>query len=328
MTRLIIHAGCHKTGTTSVQYCFDANADLLAQHGILYPRIHRNRAHHILALPWQPELHVNTTVSAEYVDEAFRALSADQTRAHDCVFISAENFTRARPNRVDWAALLERFGDYDEIEVIYIAREQISLCQSIYMQVSRDASVPPNLGATIEETLRGFDPAGVSIEHSVAIDMILEGVSASSVSVVSVESLADRPLGVIGYLLERCGLAEAPEGFVVPAPVNISAEPLAHWFAVASRPNLPFDREIATMATRAIADIHGEDARTTLFTSQEIETLRDALIAVNGPANEKLAALGLSYELPGPGLPEGLVTRDRVSGAVWRRLAQLLAAER
>ncbi|MDZ4087809.1 MAG: hypothetical protein U1E69_13530 [Tabrizicola sp.] len=47
---VILHVGPYKTGTTALQKAFSANVDLLARHGILYPRTGRTRdSHAILA---------------------------------------------------------------------------------------------------------------------------------------------------------------------------------------------------------------------------------------------------------------------------------------
>ena len=39
MARIVLHIGTHKTATTTIQNVFHRNATLLAQHGIVYPRL-------------------------------------------------------------------------------------------------------------------------------------------------------------------------------------------------------------------------------------------------------------------------------------------------
>jgi hypothetical protein len=50
--RVLFHVGPHKTGTTTLQFAFNALRQELGGHGILYPKgLHESGAHHVLA--WQ-----------------------------------------------------------------------------------------------------------------------------------------------------------------------------------------------------------------------------------------------------------------------------------
>ena len=52
MAKVILHIGTHKTATTTIQDTFHANTDLLAAHGVIYPRYNRITGHHGLVHDW------------------------------------------------------------------------------------------------------------------------------------------------------------------------------------------------------------------------------------------------------------------------------------
>ena len=48
MSRIVLHVGIHKTGTTSIQDTLCANIDRLAETGLVYPRPQYGTGHHEL----------------------------------------------------------------------------------------------------------------------------------------------------------------------------------------------------------------------------------------------------------------------------------------
>lgn len=93
MPRLLLHAGTHKTGTTSIQKVMASSRPWLRQRGVLYPGglglLGRNRPHHRLAHGLVNPGHEDHAQSLAYVD-ALRARAA----GFDVVVISSEPIYR------------------------------------------------------------------------------------------------------------------------------------------------------------------------------------------------------------------------------------------
>lgn len=135
MSRLIIHVGTHKTGTTSIQAYLAANRDALAASGVLYPDATRFIGRH-------PEVHHNIATALARSEGAFpepllrfrehlRARLAD----HDAIILSSEQFYRhlipgERPD--DEAELWARRDAYVARMAAYF--EPLSPTISVYLR--------------------------------------------------------------------------------------------------------------------------------------------------------------------------------------------------
>lgn len=125
MTRLIIHAGGHKTGTTSIQALLLHNRALLEQHGIgLAAGFHPADGHHhsLVALLEQGQL--------EQFTAAF-------TTGHPVVIVSTEVLYRLLARR---HPVLEQLAPmlaarFEAITTILVARRQDYLKESLYAEV-------------------------------------------------------------------------------------------------------------------------------------------------------------------------------------------------
>ncbi len=124
--RLAIHAGPHKTGSTSIQAALDASRDLLASHGVLYPQS-------LPAARW-PAQHADAWLllrdrrrKREF--HAWLAGCHDQARQRNCetVLLSSENF-HVEATRPELASALRHWqrttgGD---TRLIYVQRDPVS----------------------------------------------------------------------------------------------------------------------------------------------------------------------------------------------------------
>jgi len=130
MRKIILHAGRHKTGTTTLQNFLHANTDLLSQHGYIYPRygLIRN-GHHIIGAEMTRANVKNLADRAEEVLADHRAM-LDQAIDDDSsvVVISSEAFQNCSPDLVR-----EFFVDFDAAVVIYL-REPTGYLISSYAQ--------------------------------------------------------------------------------------------------------------------------------------------------------------------------------------------------
>jgi len=127
--RAVIHAGLHKTGTTSFQRCcYDLHKELRKQQ-IHYPHI-EGQAHH------------NRLVGGDDLDwlKALVRTTRQNVGESGCLLISAENLEYTlhtdKPERIEKA--LEQAGIKDVIWVLCF-REPFSAYRSVYTQLSSSA---------------------------------------------------------------------------------------------------------------------------------------------------------------------------------------------
>ena len=121
---MVVHAGVHRTGTTSIQSALHGNAAELAQRGILYPKDPIDGAlinHQRLAWDLSEEM-----VAADLLGDWIESLA--QSDAHTVVF-SAEDFCRII--NLDF---LDRFGEDFEIDAIFYLKRQDIWVNSWYNQ--------------------------------------------------------------------------------------------------------------------------------------------------------------------------------------------------
>ena len=69
MSKVILHIGTHKTGTTTIQDTFALNRNLLSGKGLVFPEIGKTNGQHGLVMDWikLPEAyHLDTTAQAAW----------------------------------------------------------------------------------------------------------------------------------------------------------------------------------------------------------------------------------------------------------------------
>lgn len=141
MTRLILHIGTNKTGTTAIQHALAANRDALRERGLLYPVTGvRSEAHHEVG--WKLGFVQGRPAAMD--DEPFEPLWARmraEIAAARCphVLLSTECFMLGG-GRI--AALAQAVRDFDVEVVVYLRRHDLWL-QSVYVQAVKVTANPP-----------------------------------------------------------------------------------------------------------------------------------------------------------------------------------------
>ena len=109
MSGFVLHIGTHKTGTTALQRTLGAARLPLRTHGIVYPRLHlREPGHHMLVGPWIDRYHDRRATIG-----LWRGLAKSHAGGKATLVLSSEEFSRARPQSVDFtelAGLVAGFG--------------------------------------------------------------------------------------------------------------------------------------------------------------------------------------------------------------------------
>lgn len=111
---LYIHIGFHKTGSSTIQHFLAANADLLASHGMIYPRAGRHTTAHFNLTAELMEKVTFSNTKGSWDD-----LRAEMAASPNSDFvISSEAFHTLRPEQV--SKVREMLGDHEVVVCAYI----------------------------------------------------------------------------------------------------------------------------------------------------------------------------------------------------------------
>lgn len=135
---VLFHVGPHKTGTTSLQYAFQALRGVLASAGIYYPKgLHESGAHHALA--WQllgRPLGFLGLSSTSVETPSIRIKNwIDEATSTGCktVLLSAEDFSLISAEQ--WKTVVDALHenpDIGAVGLVYATRDATSMAQSAY----------------------------------------------------------------------------------------------------------------------------------------------------------------------------------------------------
>lgn len=139
MSKLYLHIGAHKTGTTSFQYSFDSKKeDFLESEGVLYPDSCRfHYAHHRLAFAMKrmrdPAKGDVPDLSSEFNELKREVLRVRGERDVNSVVVSSEEFFTAPSEEI--VRFIEKArGLFDSIEIVAAVRRYDNQFVSIYNQ--------------------------------------------------------------------------------------------------------------------------------------------------------------------------------------------------
>lgn len=209
--RLILHAGTHKTGTTSIQKVLADHRDSLRRQGLIYPD--GGAAFPNSSVPHHKFSHILTGVEDGWREKAvaFIAGATESARPGDALLISAEPVYRHVFGYAGW----DRFTDPGywtgrkrylevlagvlrdfEVEVVLFLREKESFSRSLYHEVVVDKG---HWSGGYEEFMTAFAPwfeydRQISLFRSVFADVrIFSYEDASSAGLLS------SFFGIIGF---------------------------------------------------------------------------------------------------------------------------------
>ncbi len=234
MAKVFLHIGGHKTGTSFLQSMFHRNRDVLARDAIHYPDIGPNNAHHALVRPWivTPDI-PDRFFGRAGPDGLWERLTNQYADAPGTLFLSAENFSRIRPTRVDMADLARRLAPFEEVQVIYTMRRQTELIPSVWTQVAKSRKAP-GLRRTIGNALKERRVLGVPIDHGSVYAQILEGFAPQQIRLLDYSAICRARGGILGSFLALLGSTLDPAAF---RPLdndqlaNVSPDPVAMFMA-------------------------------------------------------------------------------------------------
>lgn len=320
MARVLLHVGGHKTATSFLQGTFHRNRALLARHGVHYPDIGPNDAHHALGAVWLATPDIPASFwppggPARLWDDLARAYAGRE----GCLVLSAENLSRAHPQRVDMADLARRLSPFEGVTVAYALRQQVDLIPSLWAQVARDRR-PPALRPYVARALAERMGGGVPVDHAAVYDHLLTGFAPEDIRLLDYAAFRDAPGGVPGTFLRLAGSTLDPAR-LLPAPpgrANVSPPPLALHLASLVRPGGPPPPDLVARIAGCL------DGPTTLLMGAEHARAIAAFDPLNAALARRVQPLQPGFALRPAIVPPGLLFRDELGAEAWVRIAAAL----
>ncbi|MGX9353400.1 hypothetical protein ACS3QZ_19580 (plasmid) [Shimia sp. W99] len=326
MAKLFIHIGSHKTGTSYLQELFNENRDRLKKAGVHYPVIGPNNAHHALAAAW---MHVSGLPDGFFTDTGpnglWNRLVGEYAKGEGTVFLSAENFSRVFPDRVDMADLRRRVAAFDEVKVIYTMRRQAELIQSVWMQVALTRR-PPSLRKYLEIALKKRRGGGVPLDHGMFYDNMRNGFSADEITLLDYAQIRRTEGGIAQTFLDLLG-ADLKAADLTPPDAkaaNVSPDPLATYAASMIVPDRPTPEDLIQLAGKVLRPDSGIPA--TLLARHEYAKFNTRYRPGNASLVERVqsAQPGFTFEEQDP--PENMIYRDDMTTQSWISISAELYA--
>lgn len=324
MSKLILHVGTHKTGTTTIQDTFALNRSLLARNGLVFPRLGQTNGQHGLVTDWikLPD-HYNLDTTAQ---EAWSRLGRDHAKSDRTVLVSTEELSRGNPNsRVDLRRLRELVSDFDEVKIVCCLRNQVSFLQSIYLQVVKSGVHIP-WGNFFEGAVGSRMATGLFLDYSDLRAHLETGFARSEIVFFSYEHAIKSSGGIIGRMMAECGLPHLTDSLQsLPAGhSNVSPDALGTWVAAHILGTRPFKPWLVDSARDALEDIGKGGMKNSVFSRGEYDRLKTVFEPLNRRFEATEAASGSTLTIGDFPKADSLVFRDALTPVYWVSLARRL----
>ncbi|ACM04400.1 hypothetical protein [Cereibacter sphaeroides] len=322
MARVVLHIGTHKTATTTIQDMFAHNADLLRQHGVIYPRLSRVAGHHGLVMDWNklPAAYALPNGSLG----TLRQLAAQYGKGEGTVVLSSEEFSRGlEGRRVDFRAVREALAGFESFSIVCVLREQWQYAQSIYLETSKNR-VPVKPGLLVQSILNRDMIDGLWTDYNLLYDHLLEAFAPEEIAFLDFEACRRHSGGVVGAMLEHlgCDLPASALEVVHDGQSNVSPLSLPAWAAslIAEPERAP--RWLVESTTGAFRAEHGEEARPCLWTRVEFAALSRYAQERNARFLERLAPVQPDFTIRQSTPGDAAIYRDDIKGSFWLRCSR------
>lgn len=328
MAKVVLHIGTHKTATTTIQDMFWANADLLAQHGVIYPRLGKIAGHHGLVYAWSamPSIYQLPLGGRETLAQ----IAQDYAKGDHTVFLSSEEFSRGNPkSAVNFAEVRELLKDFDQIEVLCVLRTQWEFLQSVYLELSKKR-LPPRPPALVDQVLKSGMIDGLWADYNGLLSQLEAVFDPSEITFLDFNTCRTAPGGILTALLTHigCPLTANDLEKVYGGSSNVSPLSLASWASnVLSEPKIAPPWLVAR-ATQLLKQEKGEDVVPCLFSRGEFDTLRAYFDVKNETLHQRRQPWQPEFRISPPDGSRITLFRNEVPLNFWVQIARGLVAEK
>lgn len=318
--RLIIHAGMHKTASTTLQVALFRNRAALAKAGIVYPTPPQGHAQHYLLSGWNPQLQATypPILSSEKDWNTINDIGGSEPVT---VILSSEEFSRRSPTRIDFEAIVRQTPSFDHHEIVVVLRDQISLLQSVFLQI-RQGNRVSNFSEWLDQATESPHNPGLFFDYSQLHAHLSKAFTADQISYLPYDTFDDHDLGVMGTFLAHLGYDDLP-GLKSIDRRNVSIDPLGYYL---SREllggNLPTKLQLE-LVTSLLHDRHPDKQKTSLYSKTEVETLSERFQSLNHSFEEE-ARQSLHASIAMPQVNSTTLYRCEVSEADRQAISRAL----
>ena len=324
MAKLVLHIGGHKTGTSYLQSLFWHNRALLQTDGIHYPKFGANKSHHVMAGLWMPLPDIPKRLFGPGGAAAlWDGFIADYAGQEGTVFLSAENFSRLEPKSVDMRNLAARLAAFEQVQVVYTARHQVELVQSVWLQIAktRRAFVLRNF---VEKAIETAVVCGLDLDHGAVYARLLHGFAPAQITVLDYASFRHTPGGMVQVFLDLLGSRLRPQDFAPTPPdtANISPDPLSMYVATLITEGQIPPPDLIDKVEGLIRP--GSRTPTTLLMRGEYARIGRAFARKNTIFVNKIKVLQSDFSFDPVPPPDNLFYRDDLTVHHWAAIAAAL----
>ncbi len=325
MAKLVLHIGTHKTATTTIQETFAANADLLRQHGLIYPDLGKASGHHGLSHEW------NRTLPAHFQyprggKAAWKEVAKRYSHQEGTVFLSSENLSLGHPNAApDYTEIKKRISAFDEVLVVAVVREQCQFMQSAFLEVAKKG-LPPPPAKLVRSALSGGYCTGLWLDYASLYDQLRRSFEPEEIHFLDFDKARKSPSGILGEVLKVAGI-DRPEDLVDQFKVrraNPSPAALPSWAAGLINHPQPVEPWLLADAVKAFQQEYGAQAKSFLFTKDEVRKLEEYFRPLNTALAGRLEETQPGFSISPLTLHPSVVSRDRIKDHFWVRLGRLI----
>jgi hypothetical protein len=322
VAKVVLHIGTHKTATTTIQDMFWLNSPLLAEHGLIYPRLNEFTGHHGLVLNWKEmpkpyQLEGGSLAALEDIAQQYG--EGDHT-----VFLSSEEFSRIGSLR-ELGRVREALSRFDQIEVICVLRTQWQFLQSVYLEVSK-SRVPLRPPELVLPVIKSGTLEGLWVDYNNTLDALEKNFTPAEITLLNHTTCSKAEDGVLGVLLRHLGVNLDPAALEVvnAGASNVSPPSLASWAAnILAEPKVAprwlVDKMVETMRLE-----FGADLTPCLFTREEFVSLREHFDERNTVLKRRRVLFQPDFAIS-PSDSTGLHPfRNEVPGSFWLRASRRL----
>lgn len=322
MSKVILHIGTHKTGSTSLQNSFWTNSDLLAGQGVHYPRLPGSTGHHGMVLDWAGR--PDSYALPQGALGTLGALAEQHAQQDHILFLSSEEFARddALQRMVD---IRDTLAAFDDIQVVCVLRTQWEFLQSVYPEVSKiqNPGEPEHL---VTEVLETGAHNGLWFDYNRLLDRLEEVFLPEQIQLLDFDSCRRKEGGVVGAVLDLIGaplhvhqLKPVDGGWSNPSPMA-----LAGWAANVLYAPYAAPSWLVSLATDVLRSEFGSKVQTCLFTRKEFYALKTHFQSRNAELVQRRSALQPEFDLTPVRADQLTLFRDDITQMFWVHLGRRL----
>lgn len=325
LSRLLLHVGTHKTGSTAIQDTFYANSELLAARGIVYPRLSIHTGHHGLVTDW---VAANPAyVLPEGSRAALRRIAETWGEGDHTVVLSSEEFSRGQPgNSVDLSELRALLSAFDQVEVLCVLRTQWQFLQSVYLEVAKSRA-PGRPENWVREAIGGGMVQGLWVDYTRLLDRLEGAFAPAEIRLLDYTTASRAPGGLIGAVLSTLGTDLRVEDLALQNGGVSNASPLA---LASMSANLLSEPAAATpaaieRATRLFRELAGSGRiNSCIFTQAEFDRIAEHFRPLNALLEERRSAWQPGFRLSPPDASAITHFRDGMPAGYWLQMSRAL----